>query len=307
MSTQHTYALQTLPPAATPSSPSSHQPHPTPSRTAIIPYSTLFPSPTPHFHPGLLSRPRPSASAIILHKLNVLYTAVGLAFTSALTFITYRLNVHSWQLAQWTAQKDFLELCLELKQAELSLSNDCTRALAEGLEPSPDFLSRRWLSDLSDRIGDWASGVQYLDAGRSEWSGIRYPKDGKVWYGGPDAPRDELIAEAPTLDMGMTVTHDDLRFGFSWVLVGLPSIALVLWAAWPIVKYLAFYLHRKCVKFIWRPRETGVTVLQGSYQLSTINETRFTDPDRDLYFTWTTGASIHDKSVAQRHDRKGTR
>ena len=152
MSSNQAHELQRLPTPSRPTAASLSRAQSTLNRNTVVTYTGLYTSQSPQFHPGLLSRGPPEPTPSFLHKLNSVYTAMGLALTLVLTFITYRLSVLSWQLSQWTAQKDFHELCLELKQATLPLSKDCNIALAEGLSLPPTFISKRWLDGLKSTI-----------------------------------------------------------------------------------------------------------------------------------------------------------
>ena len=163
MSTTQAYELQRLPTPARPTAASMTHAQSMPNRNAIFTYTGLYTSRTSQFHPGLLSRAQPEPTPSFLHKLNSAYTAIGLALTLVLTFITYRLSVISWQLSQWTAQKDFHELCLELKQASLPLTKNCNIALVEGLTPPPTFMLKRWLDHLKSTIAStrFSTTAQY--------------------------------------------------------------------------------------------------------------------------------------------------
>ena len=152
MSSNQAHELQRLPTPSMPTAASLNRAQSTLNRNTVVTYTGLYTSQSPQFHPGLLSRGPPEPTPSFLHKLNSVYTAIGLALTLVLTFITYRLSVLSWQLSQWTAQKDFHELCLELKQATLPLSKDCNTALAEGLTLPPTFMSKRWLDGIKSTM-----------------------------------------------------------------------------------------------------------------------------------------------------------
>jgi hypothetical protein len=269
MTTQQAYQLQTMPPAAR--QPALHRHNQAQSRHSTNTMMSMFyTTQSSQFHPGLLSRPQPASEPNFFHKLNSIYTAVGLAITLALTLITYRLNVLSWQLSQWTARKDFLELCLELKQAELPLSGECSTALAEGLAPSPTFVSKRWLRSLPQPF-PWCVGCPASD----NWNGIRDQKDGAVWYGGSPSdefPRDDFTAKTPPplrVD-----SRDIIAIGVGWI----PIVALAIWMAWPAVKHLVVCLRRKCVRSISNPTEADATDSRGPYQLTTINEMTLENP-----------------------------
>jgi hypothetical protein len=83
----------------------------------------------------LLSRPEPTCHNKFWQRVNNLYIAAGLAITLVLTFIMYKF-------AKWTAQKDFYELCLEIKSANQPLSSDCDAVLGQ-VFPRPPGIRRQ--------------------------------------------------------------------------------------------------------------------------------------------------------------------
>ena len=91
-----------------------------------------------HYTPsrsGLFSRSEPTSSNEFWQRVNNLYIAASLAITLVLTFIMYKF-------AKWTAQKDFYELCLEIKSANQPLSNDCNAVLGQAF-PRPPGIRRQ--------------------------------------------------------------------------------------------------------------------------------------------------------------------
>jgi hypothetical protein len=167
MSSNQAHELQRLPTPSRPTAASLSRAQSTLNRNTVVTYTGFYTSQSPQFHPGLLSRGPPEPTPSFLHKLNSVYTAIGLALTLVLTFITYRLSVLSWQMSRWTAQKDFHELCLELKQASLPLSKECHTALAEGLTLPPTFMSKRWLDGIKSTM------TGYRFPGMTDYRAIR--------------------------------------------------------------------------------------------------------------------------------------
>jgi hypothetical protein len=232
-----------MPLAARPIAASNDRSQPTLASNAIISYSGLCMPQSSQFHPGLLSKAQPEPEISLFHKLNSVYTVVGLALTMILTIITYQLNVLSWQLSMWTAQKAVLKLCVELKQSEFALPENCKTAMAEGLAQPPTFMFRRWLEELPQRADSWENS-----ATSSGYNEFRPCGDAEVWYGGMNA-RDELGAEpsiSPTIHELHDVTLDQLENFASlpelgetssncW-LIHLVWIFLALWVAHSTIK-----------------------------------------------------------------------
>ena len=267
MSTDQAYELHRLPPPSRPTAASMSHAQSMLNRNTVITYTGLYTSQSPQFHPGLLSRgPPPESTPSFMHKLNTIYTAIGLALTLVLTFITYRLSVLSWRLSQWTAQKDFHELCLELKQASLPLSEDCNTALAEGLSLPPTFISKRWLDGLESTV--W--GFRF--AARTEYRPIR--------NGSATAPADELEFSSDVLRAIIEEFAPDYQYNASdgsWMLsdfspnrTKLPSNFIV-----GIITILCCaILYRKWIKFCSNTCVNRmITIRAGKASLFTTEET----------------------------------
>lgn len=268
MATPQAYELRTMPMSARPAAVSNGHIQSTMASTAIVNYSGLYPPHSSRFHPGLLSRARPEPEASFLQKLNSVYTATGLALTLILTCITYRLSVLSWELSQWTAQKDYHELCIELRQANLTLSEGCKTVLINGLARPPTFTSKRWIDEFDTKplIGLWyaknARSVQ--KQGDAIW-----PIRSYLLYGSDAEPSVSLtvgeLHNVTLVQLDYCAAIPALgRTSFDWRLVHPASIALAIWMACSAVKYITIYLHRKHVKTISKSLETSLTDLRGA-------------------------------------------
>lgn len=276
MATNLGHELRTLPmPSRQIAANNSHDPSSWTSNAAVN-NSESHASLRSQFHPGLLSPDRPATEASFLHKLNSVYMAVGLALTLIMTFVTYRLSVLSWQLSQWTAQKDFHELCIELKQVNLTLSEDCKTSLADGLVQPPTFMSKRWLYGLESSMEtldglfrhsrDWDEDCASFGCGS-----IHFQKDAMILWDGMDADTQVSLLRSsqnllPDVDMG--IRRD---VAGSLPIFPVVSLAFAVWVASFIIKYVASCLHQTLIKCGPKNRGTGLKRLQRVSLSSTEN------------------------------------